>query len=269
MKLILYSMDDLAGSNIAKSIIKKYGFQATGEDYSGSPIYRNNNVLLTESPTNVKDLNNLPYAPEVCIVASRHKSESGKPTLTCHPTGNYSTAELGGSSSTLQLTEARYLRQSLTLLKSLKIKHNLTYEVSMEVTHHGPTDLPFPLLFVEVGSTEQQWKDEKACDTAAEVIHETIFNGVEDKPTAIGFGEPHYAPNFNETTDHYAIGHIMPKHAIPYLTKTMVHQMIEKTQPRPQTAIIDWKGLKGAERDTLLEILKELEINWVKTSAIK
>jgi D-aminoacyl-tRNA deacylase len=269
MKLILYSMDDLAGSNISRMLIRKYGFTDSGEYYLGSPIYRRGDVLLFGTHSSVRDLDNIPLNPEVCVVASRHRSESGTPTLTCHPTGNWGKAELGGQDGTLQLTDARYLRQSLLNLQKVREKYGLKYEVSMEVTHHGPTALPFPLLYVEVGSTQKEWSDEDACNAAAEAIHDTVFNKPDPKPSAIGFGGPHYAPNFNAAATNHAIGHIMPKHAVENMTKTMVAQMIEKTQPRPTLALVDWKGLKGAEKAALQEILDEIGFPWAKTSQHK
>ena len=35
----------------------------------------------------------------------------------------------------------------------------LDYEITIEATHHGPTSLKKPLLFIEIGSTEKQWAD--------------------------------------------------------------------------------------------------------------
>jgi D-aminoacyl-tRNA deacylase len=268
MKLILYSMDDLAGANIAKKILER-GFEATCDSFEGATIYKKGDILLFGTKTNVKDLKYLPYKPDVCVVASRHKSESGKPTLTCHPTGNFSKAELGGEPGRLQPTNAQYLRQSLILLQEQQKKHGLPYEVSMEVTHHGPTELPFPLLYVEVGSSEEQWKDEKACLAVAEVIWEIMSKGVEDTPPAIGFGGPHYAPNFNQAAKKYAIGHIMPKHHTENLDKAAVEEMLDKTLPRPDTAILDWKGLKGAEKTALQDILGGLGVKIIRTSELK
>jgi D-aminoacyl-tRNA deacylase len=269
MKLIIYSMDDLAGSNIGRLIVNRYNFSSTGEYYYGSPIYKKGDVMLFGVHSSVRDLDCLPFNPTVCIVASRHMSESGTPTFTCHPTGNFGQADKGGREGTLQLTDAQYLRQSLIYLREVREKYTLKFEVSLEVTHHGPTQLPFPLLFVEVGSSRNEWSDENACNAVAEVIHGLAFNDVEAKPSAIGFGGPHYAPNFNKVSEHYALGHIMPKHAVAYLTKTMVQEMIAKTSPRPDVAVIDWKGLKGKDRDTLRDILDELGINWVKTDTLK
>jgi len=269
MKLILYSLDDLAGSNIARIITNRYNFASKGDYYYGSPIYRKENVMLFGTHSSVRDLENIPYVPEACIVASRHKSDSGRPTLTCHPTGNFGKAELGGRDGRLQLTDALHLRQALMYLRQAKDKYSLAYDVSLEVTHHGPTELPFPLIYVEVGGTRVEWSDENACNAVAEVVYTLASQQVEKKPPAIGFGGPHYAPNFNQVAEHYALGHIMPKHAVENLTKTMVQEMILKTYPRPDVAAIDWKGLRGADRELLKGILNELGVNWIKTGELK
>jgi len=241
----------------------------SGGECLGERVYERQDVLLVGSKVNVKDLREFPLKPDVCVVASRHKSESQTPTLTCHPTGNFGGAELGGEARRLQLTDANYLRESLTLLRRKQAEYVLPYEVSREVTHHGPTDLPFPLLYVEVGSSERQWGDLKACQAAAEVILDLMFNGVEQKKSAIGFGGPHYAPNFNDVTGEYAVGHIMPKYAAEHMSAGMVSQMIEKTTPKPEAAVVDWKGLRGIEKERLSGILEELDLPLVKTSDVK
>lgn len=269
MKLILYSLDDLAGSNIARAIANQYNFIESGEFYYGSPIYRRGDVLLLGTHSSVRDLAELPLKPEVAVVASRHKSDSGKPTLTCHATGNFGQAQMGGQDNAIQLTNALYLRQSLLLLREMREKYRLPHEVSMEVTHHGPTGLGFPLLYVEVGSDKTQWMNQQACHAVAEAIYEILFHGVEEKSSAIGFGGPHYAPNFNQVVGNYAVGHIMSKHAVEYLSRSMVEEMIDKTLPKPKMAAVDWKGLKSKDKGKLTEILDEVGINWIKTSEMK
>jgi hypothetical protein len=41
------------------------------------------------------------------------------------------------------------------------------YETGIECTHHGPSAVGVPSLFVEVGSDEPQWKDETAARAVA------------------------------------------------------------------------------------------------------
>ncbi len=37
----------------------------------------------------------------------------------------------------------------------------------MESTHHGPTDVSLPMVYAEIGSAEEQWKDHVAGEIAA------------------------------------------------------------------------------------------------------
>jgi len=251
MKAVAYSSDDLAGRNIAGILSKEF------------------NISAVEVSGNLKNETTFQESPDVCIVASRHKSESGKPTLTCHATGNFGRADMGGIEGHLQLTNALYLRMALLLLKEKQQAYNLPYDVSLEVTHHGPTELSFPLLYVEVGSGEEQWNDLTACRAAAEVIFELYSSEPEKVPVAIGFGGPHYAPNFSEIIRNVALGHIMPKHAALHASREMVEQMIAKTMPKPDFAVLDWKGLKSEEKRKVENILGELGLPWKKTSELK
>ncbi|MFH1054967.1 MAG: D-aminoacyl-tRNA deacylase [Candidatus Altiarchaeota archaeon] len=269
MKLIIHSVGDVAGSNIARIIVERHGFTESGEKYGGRPVYGRGDVLLMSTDDSVLYLKDLPYNPEVCVVASRHRSESGNATLTCHPTGNFGEAQMGGSEGVLQLTDALYLRQCLLLLQRKKAEMNLPYEVSLEVTHHGPSGLPFPLLFVEVGGSVEHWSDMDACGAVADAISFLMLEEVEDKQSAIGFGGPHYAPNFSSLSGEYALGHIMPKYSAEHLTREMVGEMVEKTQPRPEVAVVDWKGLKGGEKAKLGGIADELSLKIVRTSELK
>jgi len=260
-------MDDIAGTNIAKVLRKDFGFMETDEIYDDVPVCKRDDTLLVASKENITRLESFGnFDPDVCIAVSRHRSESGKPTLTTHVTGNYGNAEVGGQPGKLSIAPALYLRKSLEYLLKNQIAG---YEVSLEVTHHGPTELPFPLVYVEVGSSEEQWNDENACTVVAEVADALVSLPIEDVPTAIGFGGPHYAPNFNETTKNIALGHIAPKYAMEYVDKAMIQQMIERTIPRPDLTVIDWKGLKGAEKQRVTGILDEIGLSWKKTSELK
>ncbi len=269
MKLILYSSDDMAGMNIGKKLVAEQGFEETGEQYLAQPVFGRNDTLLLQVDGSVRDLDTLQYQPEYCVVASRHRAESGNKTLTVHSTGNFGKAEMGGSDGILQMTQSLALRQAQLLFLEKKQKYGMDYEVSREVTHHGPTDLPFPLIYVEVGSTPVEWGDEKACSVAAEVISELTAGRLEAKKSAVGFGGPHYAPNFNPLVGEYALGHILPKYASQQITPGVVAEMLAKTTPTPELALLDWKGLSGADKKNLTDIFDAAGIAWDKTSNLK
>lgn len=253
MKLVAFSSGDVAGSNIARILKEEFKLDES--------FFVESDEFMTE----VDSLTDL--KPEVCFVASRHRSESSQPTLTAHVTGNFGSAELGGRGGELALAPALYLREAVRGL----FRHggNIGYSVSLEVTHHGPTALPFPLVFVEVGSTAEHWSDLNACRVAARVISDLMLNEPEKVPVGLGFGGPHYAPNFTAVLDRVAVGHIASKHVVDFLDEAMVRQMVEKTTPKPDFALFDWKGLRSDGRKKVIDILGLLGLPYHRTSGFK
>ncbi len=242
MPVVVYSKQDPAGINIADHL-KESGFEVTAAEerllyYDGDP------------------------QTDFVVFASRHRSKSGKPTFTVHATGNYGAAEYGGMPAQLSLTSARMIK---ILLKQIARNVLEDYAVSLEVTHHGPTDLRMPSAFIEIGSSEVQWSDREA----AAFIAECIQNGIreyqegkylnDDTIPCIAFGGTHYAPKFTRymlETNH-ATSHICPKYAADILTEDLIHQMITKTVESVETALIDWKGLRKQQRDNIINMLEK------------
>ncbi|MDD5110976.1 MAG: D-aminoacyl-tRNA deacylase [Candidatus Altiarchaeota archaeon] len=253
MKLVAFSREDAAGSNIASILLKEFGLD--------------DKQVMAFDKTMTNATFPQDFRPEVCIVASRHRSESGQPTLTAHVTGNFDAAELGGREKELAIAPALYLREAIR--KLLLYGAGSGYSVSLEVTHHGPTSQPFPLLFVEVGSGPVQWNDLSACRIVARVISELLSGEPERVPVAVGFGGPHYAPNFTAVIEKVAVGHIASKHVIESIDESMLRQMVEKTVPKPDFALFDWKGLRGEERGRIAGMLSKMGLECKRTSEFK
>lgn len=145
----------------------------------------------------------------------------------------------------------------------------------MEVTHHGPT-LDVPLVFIEIGSSENEWKDEEAGKVVANAMKEIIEWGAQERSGAgaqmenyIGFGGPHYAPSFTQIileNPTVAIGHILPNYHAEHITKDIVQQMLEKSNAKK--AVFDWKGIKSEARGKAIKILEELGVEYCKTSEL-
>ena len=97
-KLIIFSKKDIAGTNIVKILIDNFNFVKTSEIYDGAPVYRKDDISVVGCKIDAIRLDYLNvFKPEICVFASRHRSESGKPTLTCHSPGNFSTPGAGGN----------------------------------------------------------------------------------------------------------------------------------------------------------------------------
>jgi len=263
VKGITLSLSDPAGENMLQRFIEK-GFKETEQ----SQYWKDDKIifvidhLIVPAEQFLKNIQPQPYPIdysklssdhdlEYIVVASRHWAKSGTPTLTTHPTGNFGKARYGGNPKELQYTAPDPMRNIyLNLLESPPEG----FLVSLEATHHSPTEFTVPMFFVEIGSREEQWRDESVGD----YLVDCILDGMDSKetaPKAIGFGGGHYCPKFNEYIKEYAMGHMAAKYAIDLLDEDLVKQMIEKSNA--ETILFD-KGLKGRHKRRVIEILDAL-----------
>jgi len=264
--LIIASRRDIAAQNIAKELTRAHVFSPV-EDYSD--LSQHENILLKNVETDGIHTNevHLPSDTECVIFASRHRSESNEPTLTVHWTGNCtSRCDFGGKPKTLSYTNPPRLRAALLTLDKCREKNRLNYAVSLEATHHGPTELKAPTMFVEVGSTEHEWNDPKAISAASEAIWAAATTPVQGIP-AVGFGGGHYCNKQSGAlrTSGYAFSHIFSKYFFEEYDEDVVRTAFEKTLGEPcHTAVLDWKGIRGSERRLLLETLKGKKVDVVR-----
>jgi D-aminoacyl-tRNA deacylase len=258
MKLIVIAKGNVVSARIGKLLKEKH------KEIPPSQYFEiKDNVLDLDKYE--KDFQKL--KPELIIVPSTHKSEAGVPMLNAHSTGNWASADLGGKPNTLSIAPALYVRQGILEFQRLKSEKKALqkYEVGMEVTHHSPS-IPFPVVFVEVGSSEKEWSDFAACEAAADVIYDLVTGDLEKVTVAIGFGGGHYAPQFNKRLSEgkTAFGHICPKYHADDLTEDTILQAFNKTIPKPAFAALEWKGLKSDQRKKITEILEKNKISWEK-----
>ena len=206
------------------------------------------------------------------IFASKHKSEKKEKTLSVHAPGNWRTAQLGGESGKICPTSALFQKQIFEKLKINADSHNLKdYKITLECTHHGPL-IDKPCIFIEIGSTETEWKDRRAAFIIAKTIKDIIQDFKENpyNEIAIGIGGPHYCPNFNkiQLNSNIALSHVIPQYALP-LNEDMIKQAIEKTQEEVDFALLDWKGLGNSEeRQRIIGILDKNYIQYKKINQI-
>jgi D-aminoacyl-tRNA deacylase len=199
---------------------------------------------------------------DVLIFLSRHYSANPVPVLTVHVTGNFGTAEVGGTPRTLAPAAPAMMQATLRALR----KHCPEgYRVSYEVTHHGPTGLSHPSFFVEIGSTEKEWTD----PVAARAVAESVLSASPVNPVPlIGFGGTHYATRETEIalTSRGAFGHIAHTREIPMLDEELVQAMMVKSGA--VAAYIDRKALDREELNNLSGMLKRLSILRLSESEI-
>jgi D-aminoacyl-tRNA deacylase len=144
--------------------------------------------------------------PDLLAFVSRHAGETG-PLLTAHFTGNIGPAEYGGRDGELaRAAPGAHDR----VLAGLNEHAPEGYDVGMECTHHGPSQVGVPSLFVEVGSAEPQWRDPEAAGAVARAALDLAKTPPDADRAIAGFGGGHYAPRFTRIrgeTD-WAVGHV-------------------------------------------------------------
>jgi len=257
MKLISTSAEDPASKNIAARLLELNDFKPM----VGQPnVWVCEDVLLTTIAGKAVQILAPQLAADEVIFASRHESESGKPTLTTHVPGEPSKRELA-------IASPPTLKSAIRELVTARDELHLPYEVSLEATHHGPTKLGIPVTFVEIGSSLTQWHDEKAAEAAARAIMAAATSPIRGRQ-AIGFGGPHYAPRHTQVvlrTD-VCVGHILPKYVT--IDEELVKHAIARTSGGVELLALDWKGLDSSQRQRLQQIAANLDLHVVRESEL-
>lgn len=267
MILIAASTKDIASMNIAQKIIDNYGFERLSESFQQNPVYRKTIsrqeaklVFVNEELIHTQFLTDF-FTPKLLVFVSRHSSVSGIPTLSVHTPGNFGEAEVGGITREISVSPASAMKEALLEMFRQKEQLRLNYKVSYECTHHGPS-LDAPTTFVELGSSPVQWKDLKAAEAVAHaamaaVTRQSTYSAV------LGVGGPHYNEKFTKLAlnTHVAFGHIIPKYAIPKIDAEMLKQCVQRTVEKVESAVFDWKGMRGADKKRLIAILDEIGVS--------
>ena len=275
---------------------KSYSFIETGATWQDNPIlslenssfermYDNflnkNKILLGLVTTPLIFLEDLKIAddkiaPDLIIFASRHTSKTARPAFLVHTTGNWSnTADFGGYPQDLSKTSALLHKAGIESLREQIKKFNLTdFSLDMEVTHHGPTTLDIPLIFMELGSSKQEWLIKEAGELVADAIVNVAFKyqhfkEKETQQVGLGFGGTHYAPNFNRliTNNNIALSFICPKYYIQELNEKMIKMMINNTLEEIDYFLVDWKGTNSQDKQHLIPLLEDFNIPIRKTKS--
>ena len=270
--LIVASKKDKAGINITTQLSqfrKSPIVPVLKGDEAGFDFYLVDEEIIYTKNLDLNKMNQYDFI----IFASKHASEKREKTLSVHVSGNWRRADLGGEPERVCKTSALFLKQTFEKLKANADQYNLKeYKVTMEATHHGPL-IDKPCMFIEIGSTENEWTSRKAGFIVAKTISDIIQKFKENpyNEVAVGIGGPHYCPNFNkiQLSSNVAISHVIPSYVLP-ITEQMILDAIKNTEEEVDFVVLDWKGIKTAdERKRIIEILDKNYIQYKKTSDIK
>ncbi len=244
------SRQDLAGTNIREHLLLLLGEERRW------PLAERHTLRFFEVDERLiyQERIDTEVEADLIVFISRHSSRHPVPALTVHVTGNFGTADLGGEARALAPAAPDWMH---ALLRNLKRNAPDGYRVSYEVTHHGPTALATPSLFIEIGSTHAEWTD----PAAGKAVAESILSAERGETIPlIGFGGTHYAVRQTEIAlqSRAAFGHIAPSRQIPTLDLEMIRAMAE--QSRAVAAYVDKKAVTKAEETALDDLLARVGI---------
>jgi D-aminoacyl-tRNA deacylase len=256
---LVASSSDLAGATMI-GCLKKRGFAQDGgtlvsAEYPGVALHVTSESLLT-----LEGLDRDYPDARAFVFLSKHRSDSGIPTLTCHYPGNFSGAPFGGNPREIAIAYPSLQKAYLKAITAAKVPG---YEVVIEATHHGPTSLKKPVLFVELGSSEKQWADAGAAEAICDCVLSELKNVPPCKKVGIAMGGTHYPSKFNRLLleSEFGLASVASKHNLEAIDGEMMRQMVDKTVEKVTHVILDPKGLGGhKERITALAEATGLEI---------
>lgn len=252
--VILCSKGDEASVNIHSFLIKLIKLQMGAHEVS---------LHLMDTESIYMEHVDKELSCDMIIFPTKHQSKSRIHSLSVHTQGNWGTAEIGGKSGELGISPACWLKAAMKLLS--KKAENLHYEDIQECTHHGPY-LDVPSFFIEIGSSLEEWRNPKAGKMIAETIVELLEMNIPMCKTAVGVGGLHHTPNFKKIIldSNIAIGHVCPKYNLEHFDEKMLLQAMNKTFPKAELVIVDWKGL-GEHKERIKKILEKAGVEWNRT----
>lgn len=261
---VVCSSEDAASMNIERHLLALERWQEVFSSFP-SPItalYESPNttfrIVEVDEPLVYLDridtiLESIGVFSSALVFASKHSSESTGKLLSAHYTGNTSRAALGGREREL-CTPATWLLKPI-LQSMRRYADGTEWQVSMEATHHGPTDVHTPLVFAEIGSSEEEWGDEWAGRAVAKSIMEcTPVHAT----TVVGFGGSHYPKRQTHLILESALtfGHCFSSHVLSDLDDELVGQAFAKS--RTTHAYIDRKNMNSDIRERIEGMLRTL-----------
>ena len=262
---VIATRTDPASKNIAERLMELVSWVDEDGLYHRFGNYRL--VVLNEKLITLQGieewLNRMGLSPELIVFASRHQAKDGTPRLCGHFSGNSGEAVMGGTSRELAVAAPGALKSFISKLARGSPEG---FEVTVEATHHGPTDLTVPSFFAEIGSTEAEWSNPEAGVAVAKSILD-----IEDlnPPAFLGFGGGHYVNRQNRLLidTKISFAHLFSNYQAEDLDRSMIEQAVRKS--RAVGAYLDRKSLRSAEKRRISEALDEIGIEMLNEREIR
>jgi len=257
MELLIAYRDDPAGYNMAKFLSQK--MTKDGDIFHGEYY----DLLIIPTPAISADWLEEKYDYDGFVFLSKHAAESGVLALTCHSTGNFSEARFGGNQKQVAVPHPYIQKKYLQTLWENKSKFS-DFQITIEATHHGPTALTKPTIFIEIGTTEKQWIDVSLCNSVASLVHDVMMENTTTSPVAICFGGTHYPDKFTKEllNGKFSLGTVVPKHALDDVDKNLFLHILERNK-MAKAVLLDWGGL-GPNKQKIIDFLADTDLEVIK-----
>ena len=258
--LIVSSNADDASKVMADHILESFSFEKNTDGvlhYKDYILVRieEKHLFMNDLPSVV-----LPLRPNIkdIIFLSKHSSSADIKSITVHPTGNFSSADLGGLPGKLSESDPEKMSSAL---RAMKESYSGEYfSVTFEATHHGPL-LTIPNYYIEIGTSEREWTRGDALD----LIMEGVFTESNNFDNFVGIGGGHYMPKITEYfyRNSLNMGHMISKHSLEGITEELLKQSVMKTR-NCKGFIMDNKGTKSVAKSMVEKVADELSLEIIK-----
>lgn len=263
--VVVATSTDPASINIAESLLSLAPWRSDGgpvhrfEDYS-LVVFDEKLIRLENLEASLKGIG---LSPDLIVFASRHQAKDGLPRLCGHFSGNSGEAVMGGRDRELAVPAPSALK---SFILGLAADPPEGFDITIEATHHGPTDLSIPSFFAEIGSSQEEWIN----PDAGRAVARSILNLRDQSfPAFVGFGGGHYVTRQNRLMMEtgVAFGHLFSKYQAEGLDAGIVEEAVRKSGA--VAAYIDRKSLRSADRHKILASLEEIGLPAMREGEIR
>ena len=227
---------------------------------------------------------------ETILVLSRHVSSSQTPAMTLHAIGipgvmPYGAAGRSGGKNGVLVPPNPFFAPLFRTMHEFASERKLDqeFDLTLETTHHGPV-LSKPTVYIEIGSTENEWNRTDVADCWAESISHVlgISTGKHAKiddnlDVMIGFGGGHYAPRHRAIIleSNFYLGHVIANYSLSFddvdssgvISGPWIDAIVNTVESTKLSfpnnnifAHLDRKSFKGWQRSAIIQKLDELGI---------
>lgn len=263
--VVVATSTDPASINISEGLLSLAPWRS-----DGGPIHRFCNYSLVIFEGKLIHLENLEsslegigLSPDLIVFASRHQAKDGVPRLCGHFSGNCGEAVMGGRDRELSVAAPAALKSFILGLGADPLEG---FDITVEATHHGPTDLTVPSFFAEIGSSQEEWIDPEA----GRAVARSILNLRDQSyPAFVSFGGGHYVTRQSRMMMEtgIAFGHLFSKYQAEGLDAGIVEEAARKSGA--VAAYLDRKSLRSADRLKILGALEEMGIPAMREGEIR